>query len=42
MGRPNGSKNKPKTAKANQDKASTKARPASNYELRLRNPVEAN
>ena len=42
MGRPKGSKNKPKTAKGNQDKTSTKARPASNYELRLRKPVEAN
>ena len=31
MGRPKGSKNKPKTAKGNQDKTSTKARPASNY-----------
>jgi hypothetical protein len=42
MGRPKGSKNKPKTAKGNQDKTSTKAHPASNYELRLRKPVEAN
>ena len=42
MGRPKGSKNKPKTAKGNQGKTSTKARPASNYELRLRKPVEAN
>jgi hypothetical protein len=42
MGKPKGSKNKPKTAKANQDKTSTKTRPASIYELRLRNPVEAN
>ena len=31
MGRPKGSKNKPKTAKGNQDKTSTKAHPASNY-----------
>ena len=31
MGRPKGSKNKAKTAKGNQDKTSTKARPASNY-----------
>jgi hypothetical protein len=42
MGRPKVSKNKPKTAKADQDKTSTKARPASNYGLRLRKPAEAN
>jgi hypothetical protein len=42
MGRPKVSKNKPQTAKANQDKTFTKARPASNYALRLRKPVEAN
>jgi len=40
MGRPKGSKNKPKTAKGNQDKTSTKARPALNYELRLRKPMK--